>query len=399
MRCGFVTQPRWSEYRPPPLFVSSNANPPPMKTDRIAFGFVLVALIVSRPFFHVAVWIATRSGAAGGPGVSVIVVVRVMSNHFAVIVTVVLALTGLVVTGNALLALPLLMTRSAGTWTSAGLLVESCTFAPSGVAAVNVIVPVAGLPPVSVFATTETAVSDGPAGRAALTERFVERGVLPTHAVIWTIVSGAAAFVLIGNVAVSTCGGTTTCDGTLATLGSELNSRTVVLSASENARVTVPVAVAPSRTMDGSTDRDEMAPAADEPLGSRSTAAVAATVAASTRRRMRPPMGGVACVPGAGGAARIRGPQRPACSYPSGRAVNGTLGRRAPRARRSSARTPATSPARGRAPHPPPPAPPARVRAPHGRLPRLCGAGAAGRRTAPCGAAARRADGRAGSRA
>jgi hypothetical protein len=48
------------------------------KTLRIAFGFVLVALIVSRPFFQVAVRIATLSGGAGGPGVSVIVVVRVM---------------------------------------------------------------------------------------------------------------------------------------------------------------------------------------------------------------------------------------------------------------------------------------------------------------------------------
>src|SRR4051794_14266833 len=238
-----------------------------MKTDRIAFGFVLVALMVSRPFFHVAVWIATRSGAAGGPGVSVIVVVRVMSNHFAVIVTVVFALTCFVVTGNALLALPLLATRSDGTWTSAGLLVESWTFAPSGVAAVKVIVPVAGLPPVRVLGMTDTAVSDGPAGRAALTDRFAERGVLPTHAVICTIVSGAAAFVLIGNVADSTPGGTTICDGTVATDVSLLNRSTVVLSASENASVTVPVAVAPSRTIEGSTDNDEMLPAANEPLG------------------------------------------------------------------------------------------------------------------------------------
>src|SRR6185295_3962268 len=110
IRSEFVTNPRWSENLPPPLFVSSNMKLPALeKTLRIAFGFVLVALIVSRPCFHVAVWIATLSGAAGGPGVSVIVVVRVMSNHFAVIVTVVFALTGEVVTGKALLALPLLM--------------------------------------------------------------------------------------------------------------------------------------------------------------------------------------------------------------------------------------------------------------------------------------------------
>src|SRR5215210_7081132 len=113
MRCGLSMKPRWSEYLPPPLLVSSNMKLPALeKTLRMAFGFVLVALIVSRPFFHFAVWIVTLSVAAGGPGVSVIVVVRVMSNHFAVIVTVVFALTAFVVTGNAALALPWLTTRS-----------------------------------------------------------------------------------------------------------------------------------------------------------------------------------------------------------------------------------------------------------------------------------------------
>jgi hypothetical protein len=97
--------PRWSEKRPPPLFVSSNMKLPALeKMPGIAFEFVLVALIVSSPFFQVAVRIATLSGGVGGPGVSVIVVVRVMSNHFAVMVTVVFAPTGFVVTGNALLA-------------------------------------------------------------------------------------------------------------------------------------------------------------------------------------------------------------------------------------------------------------------------------------------------------
>ena len=57
--------------------------------------------------------------------------VRVRSNHFAVIVTVVFAVTGFVVTGNAWLAWPPSTTVEAGTWTSAGLLVDSCTSAPS----------------------------------------------------------------------------------------------------------------------------------------------------------------------------------------------------------------------------------------------------------------------------
>jgi len=209
---------------------------------------VLVALIVSRPLFQVAVWIATLSGAAGGPGVSVIVVVRVRSNHLAVIVTVVFAVTGFVVTGNALLAAPLLTTRSDGTCTSEGLLVESWTFAPSGVAAVNLIVPVAALPPVSVVGMTETAVNDGPAGRAGLTDRFAERGVLPTHAVIWTMVGGAAAFVEIGNDTDWAPFGTTTDAGTVATEVSPLNSRTSVAPLLGNASSTVPVEVAPSRT-------------------------------------------------------------------------------------------------------------------------------------------------------
>ena len=50
-------------------------------TDRIAFGFVLVASIVSRPAFQVAFVIRTASAAGGAPGVTVIVVVRVIANQ------------------------------------------------------------------------------------------------------------------------------------------------------------------------------------------------------------------------------------------------------------------------------------------------------------------------------
>src|SRR5215210_1122740 len=100
-------------------------------TLRIAFGFVLVASIVSRPFFQVAVVIATRSGGAGAPGVTVMVVVRVIPNQRAVIVTVVEAPTADVVTGKKPFDWPPLTTSSEGTWTTAGLLLESCTTRPS----------------------------------------------------------------------------------------------------------------------------------------------------------------------------------------------------------------------------------------------------------------------------
>ena len=97
------------------------------KTDRMARGFVLVASIVSRPFRQVAFVIFTVSGAAAGPGLSVTVVVRVTPNHEAVIVTVVCAVTGDVRTGKSAVALPWFTTTSAGTRTSAVLLLRSCT--------------------------------------------------------------------------------------------------------------------------------------------------------------------------------------------------------------------------------------------------------------------------------
>src|SRR6478672_3459674 len=110
--------PRWSANLPPPLFVSVNMKSPELEnTDRIAFGFVLVASIVSRPAFQVAFVIRTVSAAGGAPGVRVIVVVRVIANHDAVIVTVVVAVTGDVLTANAPVDWPPLTTVSAGTRT------------------------------------------------------------------------------------------------------------------------------------------------------------------------------------------------------------------------------------------------------------------------------------------
>src|SRR5439155_14495168 len=241
--------------------------------------------MVSRRAFHLALVIATRSAAAGAPGVSVTVAVRVTPNHVAVMVAVVVALTEDVLTAKAALDFPASTTVSAGTWTTPGLLLESWTTAPL-VAPVKVTVPVVGLPPVTLDGLTETDDSDGPAGVAALTERLAVRGTFWTAAMIWTMVGGAAALVVIVNVTLVAPGGTTVEGGTVAAEGSLLKSSTVVGDGSGNARVTVPCDDAPPRTESGESDSDEMMPAAEAPAGTTSSAAVADTAARTARRRM-----------------------------------------------------------------------------------------------------------------
>lgn len=129
----------------------------------------------------------------------------------------------LVVTGKAPLDCLPLTTMLSGTCATAGLPLDSWTVAP-----VNVIVPVAGLPPVKVDGITDTEDSDGPGGVAALTERFAVRGTFWTAAMIWTISGGAAAFVVIVKFTVLCPPAATTDGGTVATDGSLLNRSTVV---------------------------------------------------------------------------------------------------------------------------------------------------------------------------
>ena len=119
---------------------------------------------------------------------------------------------------------------------------------------------------------------------AALTDRFAVRGMFPTAAMICTISSGAAALVVISKLTDVAPPGATTVAGTLATSGSLENSSTVVGSPSAQASVTVPVADAPSRTMLGATESDEMAPPASATAGSNSSTSKAAGTA--SRRRM-----------------------------------------------------------------------------------------------------------------
>src|SRR4051794_25989226 len=89
---------------------------------RVAFAFVLVASTRSRPLDHVARLIATRSGAAGAPGLIVSDVVRVTPNHDAVMVATCVLVTAVVATAKAALAAPPLTTTSGGTTTAALLL-------------------------------------------------------------------------------------------------------------------------------------------------------------------------------------------------------------------------------------------------------------------------------------
>src|SRR4051794_6595499 len=126
--------------------------------------------MISSPDFQRAFVIVTRSAAGGVPGVTVIVVVRVTPTHAALMVTVVLDVTRVVLTGKAALAAPPFTTVSLGTCTTAGLLVDSRTFAPF-VTPVKVTVPVAAPPPTTLVGVTDTAVSEGPAGVARVATR------------------------------------------------------------------------------------------------------------------------------------------------------------------------------------------------------------------------------------
>jgi hypothetical protein len=202
-----------------------------------------------------------------------------------VIVTVVVVVTGEVLTANAPLDARPLTTTVDGTCRTAGLLLASWTSAPS-VAPVNVTVPVAALPPVSDDGVADTELSEGPAGVAALTERLAVRGTFWTAAVSWTMVGGAAALVAIGKLAEVAPAGTTTLAGTVATERSPLKSRTVVGSGSGNARLTVPTEDAPSRTRSGETESDEITPAAEAAPGNTSSID---SVSSRVRRRMRTP--------------------------------------------------------------------------------------------------------------
>src|SRR4051794_22052028 len=224
----------------------------------------------------------TLSAAAGAPGTTVTDVVRGTPNQDAVMVATLVVVTDGVVTGKAALAAPPFTTISGGTTTPAVLL-ASCTFAPS-VTPVNVTVPVVGLPPVTVLGFVETALSEGPAGVAALTERTAVRGTLLMAAVMVTKSGAADAFVVIVKEAWSAPAGMVTVDGTAAALGLALKSSATVGSGSGKASSTEPTEDAPPRTASGETDRELMMPVAEAGVATNSTPPRVVRMASGARR-------------------------------------------------------------------------------------------------------------------
>src|SRR4051794_29636978 len=175
-----------------------------MKTERIAFGFVLVASTVSTPLmptcFHWAFVILTTSGAGGVPGVTVTVTLAVLPNHVPVIVTGVAVATREVAMLNVQLERFWGTVISDGTDATAGLLLLRKTTAPS-TAPVNVAVPVLFAVPTIVVGEAVTLFSVGPAGGAGLTSMFAVRGAVSAAALIWAGGDGGAGVLVVGDVA------------------------------------------------------------------------------------------------------------------------------------------------------------------------------------------------------
>ena len=241
------------------------------------------------------------------------------------------ALTGEVVTGKAPLALPLLTSAPAAPARARGCCSRVGRSRPR-LAAENVIVPVAGLPPVRLVGVTDTAVSDGPARPRGVHRQVGRARRVRDQAVICTIVSGAAAFVVIGNVADVAPLGRSICCRHAREFGSELNRSTVVAPGSGNASSDRRRTLCCRGPMEGLSIGTRCCRRPGRPRSSCSNAA-AVTAAMRARRRMGgTPCGAWASVPGVGGGRfRIRGRARRRMLL-TGRAlgsVNATSGLRA----------------------------------------------------------------------
>jgi hypothetical protein len=175
--------------------------------------------------------------------------------------TMVDAVTTLVLTVNVALVAPAVTVTLEGTLAAVVLLLESATIAPpDGAAPLSVTVPVEKFPPVTLvgFSVTDERVGGG--ADAGVTMSEADLVAPPYVAEILTVVDVATALVLTVNVAVVAPATTVTLGGTLAAVVLLLESVTCAPPAGAGPlSVTVPVEEFPPVTLVGFSESEESA--------------------------------------------------------------------------------------------------------------------------------------------
>jgi hypothetical protein len=228
--------------------------------------------VARSPLRPVAVTVSVAVPVAAG-GATVSAAVRVTPAALAVMVTTVDAGTDAVAMVTVALVAPAATVTLPGTVAAVLLLVSVTPNPPAGAADVNVTVPCADVPPVTLVGLTETA--DNEAGGGGGVTLSVAVLVAPPNApVIVTGVDALTAVVVTVNVALVAPAATVTLAGTVATAVLLLDSVTTAPPAGAAlVNVAVPCAALPPTTLAGLRPIADSAAAAGAAFGWKRTAA------------------------------------------------------------------------------------------------------------------------------